>query len=825
MKLPSPSSGKNEPRLTYLLALLLILLCLAAYWPALSNQFVNYDDEYYVTANPQVQDGLTLENVKWAFTHVVNCNWHPMTVLSHMLDCQLYGLNPRGHHLTSILLNALATVLLFVLFRRMTDKPWPSFWLAALFATQPLHVESVAWIAERKDVLSASFGFLTLWLYIRYAQGKNSAAAGEGNAGPVFYRSRIYWLALFVFALGLMSKPMLVTWPFVLLLLDYWPLKRLTGPTALKMSLLEKLPFLALAVAASAATVIAQRQEGAIRGLGGFPAGMRIENALVSYGRYLSKIVWPTDLAVFYPYPDHWPLAQVMAAFVLLAGVSIVFWMHRQRYPFLLMGWCWFLGTLIPVIGLVQVGGQSIADRYTYIPSVGILLIVVWGANALFSRIHAPRAVLSAAVSTTIIAAFAATHRQISFWKDSETLYRHSLRVAGESDVIHNNLGAALLEQCRTNDAIREFQKAIGLNPGSVEAQSNLGDLLLIQGQTNQAISHFQTAIRYRPDYPSAHFSLGYAFARQGKLPEAINEFKAGIGFKDASAADHYTLGNLLAKSDQSAPAIGEFQTAIHLRPDYVDAYNGIGDALASQGRTNEAVAAFQEAIRIKPSGAEAHLNLANILSDEGDWNAAISEFKEYVGLKPNDAVAHYKLGNLLAKKGLADDASKEFQESIRCKYDFAEAHNNLGNLFAVRGQADEAIREFQTAIQLKGEYADAHYNLGVILFKQDRNNEAIEEFQAVTRLDPHSFAAHYYLGAVLGKNKRYDEAISEFQEVVRLAPGNATAHNQLGACLAETGRIDEAISEFQSALRLKQDYSEAQANLQRALEIKNKGH
>ena len=391
------------------IAVLLVLLTIAVYWPATRYDFINFDDPAYVTKNPNVQSGLSRESVKWAFFHPVSANWHPLTVMSHMLDCQLYGLKPWGHHLTSVLLHALNAVLVFVLLRQLTRAVWRSLLVAALFAVHPLLVESVAWISERKDVLSGFFGLLCLIFYARYAQPK-----------IVNRQSSIinYALAVFFFALGLISKPMLVTWPFVMLLLDYWPLGRLqttdyglpsseskNGPqpsTAwrgeatcrvevkrrrerrrLTPLLLEKLPFFALAAVASCVTFVVQKHGGAVSAGESWPLGAHAGNALISYCRYLEKLFWPTDLAVFYPHPKDWPLALVLPAGLLLVAISVLFFVERRRYPFLLMGWLWFCGTLVPVIGLVQVGGQAMADRYAYLPSLGVLIVAIWGANEL----------------------------------------------------------------------------------------------------------------------------------------------------------------------------------------------------------------------------------------------------------------------------------------------------------------------------------------------------------------------------------------------------------------------------------------------------------
>jgi len=429
------------------MAALLVLVTIAIYWPATRCDFINYDDKDYVTANLHVQSGLNWESVKWAFFNPVSANWHPLTMLSHALDCQLFGLKPWGHHLTSVLLHALNTALVFLLLRRLTGAIWRSLLVAALFAVQPLHVESVAWVAERKAVLSTCFGFLALLFYARYVQEPEVSSQKSGTNRPTFssfLRFHFYWLALFFTALGLMSKPMLVTWPFVMLLLDYWPLGRFKPRCAWPL-VVEKIPFFVLVAATSIVTFVTQQRSGAVMTDGNLPLGARIGNALISYCCYLEKMVWPTKLAVFYPHPGHWPLGQVLLAGAFLCGTSMLLFIKRGRYPFLLMGWLWFVGTLVPVIGLVQVGRQSMADRYTYVPSIGVLILAIWGGFELTRRWRYQVVSLSVAGSAAIILCLGLTRQQLGYWQDSETLFRHALDVTENNHGAHESLGLGLL--------------------------------------------------------------------------------------------------------------------------------------------------------------------------------------------------------------------------------------------------------------------------------------------------------------------------------------------------------------------------------------------
>ena len=602
----------------WLLALLLALATVALYWPAMHHDFINYDDNFYVTSNAHVQNGLTLENIKWAFFNPVAANWHPLTVLSHMLDCQMFGLKPWGHHLTSVLLHALNTVLVFLLLGSMTGAIWRSLLVAAVFGLHPLHVESVAWVAERKDVLSTCFGLLALIFYARFARTRSTTERRETKARGVPAldprpSALDYWLALFFFTLGLMSKPMLVTWPFVMLLLDYWPLGRFQ-PSRVRRLVAEKIPFFALAAVASVVTFLVQRHADVMKTVQSLPLGARSGNALISYSRYLGKMLWPTDLAVFYPCSGYWPLEQVLLAGGLLLGISMFLFVKRRRYPFLLMGWLWFGGTLVPVIGLVQVGDQAMADRYTYIPSLGVLILVIWGAYELTRRWRYHVILSSLAGLVAIIPCIALTRQQLGHWKDSEALFRHALEVTENNFLAHFTLGIALARKSQIDEAITQFQEAIRLKPDYAKAYYNLGTALAKKGQVDEAITQFQEAIRLAPDYADAHINLGIALGRKGQIDVAISQFQEAIRLKPDYAEAHINLGNALGRKGQIDEAISQFQEAIRLKPDYAEAYNNLGIALGGKGQTDEAISQFQEAIRLKPDYAEAQNNLARAL-------------------------------------------------------------------------------------------------------------------------------------------------------------------------------------------------------------------
>ena len=533
----------------WLMVVLLVLATIALYWPAMRCDFINWDDPDCVTANPHVQGGLTWEGVKWAFCNTEqHADWAPLMWLSHELACQMFGLNPWGHHLMNVLLHAANTALVFLVFRRMTGATWRSLMLAALFGWHPLRMESVAWVTERKDVLSTLFGMLTLWAYVKYVE-----AGQVGNS-----KSKVwYGAALVMFMFGLMSKAMLVTMPCVLLLLDYWPLERFK-PGCMWQLVREKTQFFAMAAAASVVTFVVQNQGGAVMAVESLPLGARVGNALISYCRYLGKTFWPTDLAVFYPHPGYWPLGQVVLAGLLLCGISALLFVERRRYPFMLMGWLWFVGTLVPVIQLVQSGGQAMADRFTYIPSLGVLILTIWGAHELTRGWRSRKIALAVAGLAMIVLCLVLTRQQLGYWKDDETLFRHTLAVTENNYIAHDKLGIALFNKGRTDEAINQYQEAIRLKPDYAEARNNLGLIFLNKGLIDEATSQFQEAIRLRPDAVEAHCNLGIVFGGKGQIDEAMSQFQEAIRLKPDDVNAQKNLAKALElKSKLNVPTSG----------------------------------------------------------------------------------------------------------------------------------------------------------------------------------------------------------------------------------------------------------------------------
>ena len=539
---------------------LLALITVGVFSPVVNDDFVNYDDPLYVTENAEVQEGLTGKGVAWALTADRAVNWHPLTWLSHMLDCQLYGLLPAGHHFTSLLFHLASTVLLFGILRRMTGAVWRSALVAALFAWHPTHVESVAWVAERKDVLSTFFWLLTMGAYLRYTQESKV----KGPNSKIFYA-----LALLFFALGLLSKPMLVTLPFVLLLLDYWPLRRASAPDHVnptagslwKPLIWEKVPFFILAAISCVITFRVQNSGGAVASLETVPLNLRLTNALVSYLRYAGEIFWPVDLAVFYPLPHAWPVELVAASTVFLVGTTVVVVLKARSRPWLAVGWLWFTGTLVPVIGLVQVGAQSIADRYLYVPSIGLFIIATWGGAELMAGRPHRQWVLGAAGVAVLAACFTLTSGQLKYWRNSQNLFEHAIAVTSDNTPAYVNLGDAFLEQGRIDEGILNLRRALALHPDLINIPRALAVSLDLQGKAREAIPFYRATLRLDPDSVLALNNLAWLLAANAD-PELRNGEEAVRLAERACELTHYDRAMVVGTLAAAYAEAGRFDEA-----------------------------------------------------------------------------------------------------------------------------------------------------------------------------------------------------------------------------------------------------------------------
>ncbi|HEV2691369.1 MAG TPA: tetratricopeptide repeat protein [Verrucomicrobiae bacterium] len=618
--------------------LLLFLITLGVYLPVLQNGFINYDDNDYVTENQAVQQGLTWPGCRWAFTMWHASNWHPLTWLSHMADCELFRLNPAGHHLGNLFLHAINAVLLFILWRRLTADLWPAAFIAALFAWHPLHVESVAWVSERKDVLSTFFALLALLSYAGYARGqKAESTSGVVSSAPggVFYRDRSYWLALMYFACSLMSKPMLVTLPFVMLLLDFWPLRR---PLRLSGVGLEKLPFFALSVATCVVTVFAQRQE-AMASFTKCPPGLRLENVMMAYVGYLQKAFWPAKLAVFYPLPDAIAWPAVVAAGAVLIFISILaVGVVRQR-PYLLVGWLWYLGTLVPVIGLVQVGDQAMADRYTYFPLIGIFLAVTFFIKEKAVHSQISKVVLAAIAGAVLLACLALTTVQLRYWRNSETLFTHALAVTKNNALAHLNLGEALQEEQRPAEALVQYQEVIRLSPARQESYNNIARILTDEGRPEAALEYSRAAVRLNPRSPSLHTSLGIVFSELRRFDEAQAEFSEALRLDADNVPAHFMAGRTYLRQGNDLAALPSLQAALKLAPDNFQLVIFTGRVLSSDQNPQvrdgaTALALADQARKIAGSPHPLVLDtLAMALAESGRFAEAVQAEQQAVTL------------------------------------------------------------------------------------------------------------------------------------------------------------------------------------------------
>ena len=737
---------------TYLIIVLLISASFIAFGRSLGNDFVLFDDNIFITDNPVIQSGFNAESIKWAFTTAYMSYWHPLTWLSLMLDWQLFGSNASGHHLVSLLWHIGSVILLFLFFNKATGALWPSAFAAAFFALHPLRVESVAWAGERKDVLSVFFGMATIYAYSFYAEKPKLSK---------------YFFCLILFILALMSKPMLITLPCVLLLLDYWPLSRLqkvltpqsvpvlvekgTGKGKsenLKASssadkkivnpfqssrqligklLWEKVPFFFLALALSIALIWNQKSFGGMASMELFPFSVRIQNAIISYAAYLGKTFWPVDLAVFYPYQFSLPIWQVLGASLLLLAISVVAIYLVKKAPFFTVGWLLYLGVLFPVIGLMQSGDQAMADRYTYFPSIGIAIIITWGGVYLSKEklrkiILIPAAVIILAVLTFL------TWQQCGYWKNSISLFNHVLQATKDNYLAHHNIAVSLVHEGKLDEAISHYYKSIESRSVFAITHTNLAGTLVAQGRIDEAIA----AIKLNPNQEQAHSILGLILADEGK--------------------------KLAAEGKKSA----------------------------AQTMNEKAIDLILAAIRINPDNTETHLNLGAIL----------------VGQERNEeAITHY----------LA---------AIRINPNYDDAYYNLANLYIKQGKIEQSIDNYLKAIKINTDHFDAHCNLADVFVKQNKLDQAIEHFREAVRIAPYSFAALNNLGVNLEKQLKHEEAIEFYRRAVHISPKNPGIYFNLGVALGNKGDLKEAAENFRQAVNLNPDYEEAKRALKLALEM-----
>jgi len=695
MQRPIPRFDPASLALVRQICFFLAIITLVLYWPVQHYQFNNYDDAQYLTQNPHVQNGLSVHAIGWAFTTGYAGNWHPLTWLSHLLDVQVFGFNAGGHHFTNVLFHVANTLLLFLLLRRWTGSIWRSAFVAALFAWHPMHVESVTWVAERKDVLSACFWLLTMFAYGKYA-GVFLASNLPEPPKPWATR-RYYFLTLLLFALGLLCKPMLVSLPLILLLVDYWPLRRFQLPISVKNALpllLEKIPFFLLAAASCLVTFIVQKKGGAVQPLENLALAGRLANALVSYASYLGKLFWPANLAVLYPISHHLPLLEVLAAALLLLVVFGVAARLAKTHPPFVVGWLWFMITLLPVIGLVQVGEQSLADRYSYIPYIGLFLIVAWEFLPLFAA-YGPKSSVIVKLSAALIlsACLLITRHQLRYWQNSITLFTRAIQVATNNVVAECNLGLAFAAQGQTDEAIQHERRAIQINPDYPDSQNNLGIFLEEQGKWDEAALPLLAALKANPQYDEAYYNLGLISLHQGRLDDAIARFQTAITLNPQYDKAMANLGIALAQQGRLDEAITQYHRALELAPNNPFAHNALGRALESRNKLDEAAAQYSAAVACKPDFVDAHENLGVVLAMLGRFAPSEDQFAQALLLQPASASIHFNLGNALLRQNKLQAAATQYSEAVRLQPGNLEAHTNLALVLNRLGQSQPASK------------------------------------------------------------------------------------------------------------------------------------
>jgi len=636
-------------RRTVLITLGLLLLTVAAYFQSADLEFVNFDDDLHVYENDFVRTGLTLRNIKWAFGIHGPSQWHPLSWLSHQLDCELFGLNPAGHHLSNLSLHLANVALLFLTLKTMTGRDWPSAFIAAVFAVHPLNVESVAWVSERRNVLSGLFWMLTLLAYAKY----------------VFRESRKrYLIVLILFCLGLMSKPILVTLPCVLLLLDIWPFRRFQpipektssafnselprgSQHTLSFLVIEKLPFFVLSAISSYLTVLCQQSAQVVISTESIPVSSRIANALIAYSLYLKKFFWPSDLAIFYPHPllfgDNTPSVLIGPAIFsacIVLGISVFSVISLRRRPYLFVGWFWFLGTLVPMIGIVQVGSQQMADRYTYVPQIGLLIALTW----LFLHQNLPKRTVWFFSSMVLFLLACTTWVQVGYWRNSITLFERTLLVTENNSYAHNNLGRAYSDSGRIIEAVEQYRAALKVSPDYALAHYNLGIAFHDLNQPHLARHHFEQAILFNSHYPAAHLRFGALLGQRGLLNEAIEQFRL----------------------------------AVDLDPNYEFGHLNLAIALSRTGEINDALQHFQIVLKVNSGNTQAHFGMALIMAEKAEWQLAEKHLHRVLELNPSMEEARNELGKVYLSQEKRQKAIQQFQKALGLNPNFFEAKQNL---------------------------------------------------------------------------------------------------------------------------------------------------
>jgi tetratricopeptide (TPR) repeat protein len=738
-----------------LIGIVLFIMTFAVYRQVINYEFITFDDDIYVTDNSTVKKGISLSGVLWAFKFTdgkSQAYWHPVTWLSHMFDCQMFDINAGMHHLTSLLLHAANSILLFYILSSATGDLWRSAFVAALFALHPVNVDSVAWIAERKNILSMFFWMLTMLSYVYYTRR------------PDIIR---YFVSILLFALGLLSKPVLVTLPFALLLFDYWPLERfeLRHPGLQKRLIfniiLEKTPFFILSFVSVYLSSVSLRRIGNLSSVDLIPMNLRLENAIVSYAAYIGKMVWPSGLSIYYPFPASIAVWKIIASLIMLVSVTVFVLFKMSRFRFLGTGWFWFIGTLVPVSGIVQGGlWPMMADRWAYIPYIGLFVIVSWGGYELLNK-YRLKNILAAATSLTILFGLSgATSVQVKYWQNSESLYKHALEVGPANPVMLNNMGNALVKESKLSEAVSYYKEALLLKPDYAKALTNLATAFYKLGRIDESVRYYSEALRYWPNYYKAHNNLGCVLQELGKDKDAMFHFLEALRINPDYDEAHYNLGLLLFRQGRIEQAVSHYAKAVSLNPYYAEAHNNLGLAYYKLGRAGYAVKHYNEALRLDPNMAEAHVNLGVMLFYAGDYSKALFHLRRAEEINPEDYGVREKIKAVLEVKEEFQIDEKSLLDKIAgAPTDFAH-YGDLGDLYVRYKRFDLAAEQYIKAIMIDPDNHIGIIKLAKVYAMKGNFSKAVSEAERAIRLKPGYAYGYYFIASVYSLLNDKDKSI-----------------------------------------------------------------
>lgn len=789
--------------------LFIIGITFLVYGQVVNHEFLNFDDNLYVTDNDQVNKGISVEGITWAFSLHNKGYFHPLAYISHMIDCELFGMNAGMHHLMSLFIHIANALLLFFILRKMTDAFWKSAAVAVLFALHPVNVDSVAWLAERKNILSTFFWLLTMVAYFYYARTQ---------------RMSFYILAIFVYILGLLSKPMLITLPFVLLLMDYWPLNRIridARPTGkgwkesvidplleqkelLKKLVSEKVPFFLLAcVNAYVAMLSLERNPITEVSTKFVPMALRLENAPVSYFKYIYKMIWPSDLTFFYPYPISIPLWQVLLSLAGLIVITTVVFMALKKYPYLAVGWLWFIGTLVPVLGITQAGlWPAIGERWAYIPYIGLFVAIAWSLDDVISRLRYKRIIVAACMLILLGSFSYKTWLQAHYWKNNITLFTHGIDVDPNNYVSYSNLGSEYLSKKEYGKAIEYFQKTIKLLPAYPGAHFGLGVAYAEEGETDKAIEQYVLAVNYDPGHIAAYKNLRDLLFKQGKYAEAINFFTKVAHKKPDSCDVANILVEAMIKGAKTEDAIRFLTDFMKKNPKQkAFAYNNMGVVLKETGKTDEAIRYFSTALKLNSEYIPAHKNLMAVYESKGETQKVITELLQIIKLNPKDANSHYNLAVIYFKQGDKVSACRQFDEALKYDPKNKEYHYAYGVCLYNMERLDEAIAQFQEAVRLDKKFEKADKALAAAKSKRDNLGQAISQSEADLKRDPANISVMQKIAVLYKMKGDFDKALAYLQKMSQIQAGNPEVLYNIACVYAVQGKTGESLSYLQKAL------------------------